>query len=123
MAEINGAYALVRTPDERRRYDSKRLSAVGPGARPASPPIVGEPPSRFDPFARRAGQSGTAPSDGSSVLTFGRYAGLSLRALARHDPDYLRWLVRHSSGVRYRREILEVLPREAEPGARLRAAR
>jgi curved DNA-binding protein CbpA len=123
MAEINGAYALVRTSDERRRYDSERLNAVGPGAVPASPPIAAEPPSRFDPFARRAGQSGAAPSDGSSVLGFGRYAGWSLRALARHDPDYLRWLVRHSSGVRYRREILEVLPKEVEPGARLRAAR
>ncbi|MGZ8562739.1 MAG: DnaJ domain-containing protein [Candidatus Limnocylindria bacterium] len=123
MAEINGAYALVRTPDERRRYDMERLNAVGPGRVSAPHPIVVEPPSRFDPLARRASQSGTAPSDGSSILTFGRYAGWSLRALARHDPDYLRWLVRHSSGVQYRREILDVLPKEVQPGARLNAAR
>jgi hypothetical protein len=44
------------------------------------------------------------------VLDFGRYAGWSLKALARHDPDYLRWLVRHSSGVRYRAEIRELIP-------------
>jgi DnaJ-class molecular chaperone len=122
MAQINGAYALVRTPEERRKYDSERLNAVGPGANPASQTTRAEP-SRFDPFARRAGQSGAAASDGSSVLAFGRYAGWSLRALARQDPDYLRWLARHSSGIRYRREILEVLPKEVVPGARLRAAR
>jgi hypothetical protein len=122
MAEINAAYAIVRTPDERRRYDLERLNAVGPGRAPA-PPIVVEPPSRFDSLARRVGLSGTATSDGSSILTFGRYAGWSLRALVRHDPDYLRWLMRHSSGVRYRREIVDVLPREAEPGARVKAAR
>lgn len=122
MAEINAAYALVRKPDERRRYDVERLNAVGPGRVPAAP-IVVEPPSRFDPMARRASQSGTSPTDGSSVLSFGRYAGWSLRALARHDPDFLRWLSRHSSGIRYRREILDLLPKEAEPGARVKASR
>lgn len=43
------------------------------------------------------------------MLDFGRYAGRSLAKLAAHDPVYLRWLSRHSSGIRYRREIAELL--------------
>jgi uncharacterized protein (DUF3820 family) len=45
-------------------------------------------------------------------LTFGRYAGWTLRDIARQDPDYLRWLSRHSSGVQYRTEIYEILTRQ-----------
>jgi hypothetical protein len=48
------------------------------------------------------------PSPGS-VLAFGRYTGWSLRDLARQDPDYLLWLSRHSSGIRYRTEIYGIL--------------
>ena len=44
-----------------------------------------------------------------SVLTFGRYLGWSLRDLARRDPEYLLWLSRHSSGIRYRTEIYGIL--------------
>ncbi len=45
-------------------------------------------------------------------LTFGRYTGWTLRDLARQDPDYLRWLSRHSSGIRYRTEIYQILTRQ-----------
>jgi len=45
--------------------------------------------------------------------------GWSLAALARHDPDYLRWLSRHSSGLRFRDEIQRLLP--AEPDLTRRA--
>jgi len=122
MSEINRAYSLIRTPEERRRYDGERLTAVGPGdAVPASPIIV--PPSRFDSASRNGMASGEPRSDGSSVLDFGRYAGWSLRALSRQDPDYLRWLMRHSSGVRYRGEISTLLPKERQPDDRARAAR
>jgi hypothetical protein len=48
------------------------------------------------------------PANGS-VLTFGRYAGWSLQDLARRDPEYLLWLSRHSSGIRYRTEIYAIL--------------
>ena len=44
-----------------------------------------------------------------SVLSFGRYTGWGLRDLARQDPDYLLWLSRHSSGIRYRTEIYAIL--------------
>lgn len=122
MAEINRAYALVRTPEDRRRYDHERLTAVGPG-RPAPASVVVAPRSRFDPLSRRVTPPGEMPSDGSSILDFGRYAGWSLRALSRHDPDYLRWLMRHSSGVRYRREIVKILPKEAEVDLHVKVGR
>ena len=51
-----------------------------------------------------------------SALDFGRYEGWRLRELARRDPDYLRWLARHSSGIRYRTAIEQVL-REARTAA------
>jgi hypothetical protein len=49
--------------------------------------------------------------DGSADarLDFGRYEGWTLRELARHDADYLRWLSRHSSGIRFRGPILRLL--------------
>jgi curved DNA-binding protein CbpA len=111
MAAINRAYAIVRRPEDRSRYDSERLQPVGPG-----PTLV--PPPRFDPWARRGAAPAEAPPAGSSVLDFGRYAGWSLQDLVRQDPDYLRWLARHSSGFRYRSEILEILPAD---GAHRRA--
>jgi hypothetical protein len=50
------------------------------------------------------------PTEGSgSVLGFGRYAGWSLGDIARKDPDYVLWLSRHSSGIRYRTEIYGIL--------------
>jgi len=43
------------------------------------------------------------------TLDFGHYAGRTIGELANDDPDYLRWLARHPSGVRYRAEIARVL--------------
>jgi hypothetical protein len=45
----------------------------------------------------------------SSTLDFGHHAGRTIAELAVSDPDYLRWLARHPSGVRYRVEINRVL--------------
>jgi hypothetical protein len=42
-------------------------------------------------------------------LDFGHHAGSTIAELASLDPDYLRWLARHPSGVRYRAEIHRVL--------------
>lgn len=53
------------------------------------------------------------PGHGSSFdatkLDFGHHAGRTIAELADEDPDYLRWLARHPSGVRYRAEIRRVL--------------
>lgn len=48
------------------------------------------------------------PSFDPTRLDFGHYAGKTIAELASLDPDYLRWLVRHPSGVRYRAEIHRV---------------
>lgn len=113
MAAINRAYAILRTPASRGRYDVERMTPVGPGS-------VVVKPAPFDPWARPAA-AGTPPSADSSVLNFGRYAGWSLRDLVRQDPDYLRWLARHSSGFRYRHEIHELIPQDDELNRRAKA--
>ena len=56
--------------------------------------------------------------DRALILDFGRYAGWCIGDLARHDPDYLRWLCRHSSGLRFRDAIMRVLPGEPDLGRR-----
>jgi curved DNA-binding protein CbpA len=93
MAELNDAYAKLRTPDRRATYDQERRA----GAAPAS---VMTPPVRAATSAEQA-RPGT--------IDFGRYRGWTIASVARQDPDYLRWLARHSSGVRFRREIKEAL--------------
>ncbi len=45
----------------------------------------------------------------STRLDFGHHAGRTIVELAESDPDYLHWLARHPSGVRYRTEIARVL--------------
>ena len=53
------------------------------------------------------------PGAGSSFdatrLDFGHHAGSTIAELASIDPEYLHWLARHPSGVRYRAEIARVL--------------
>ena len=94
MAELNMAYAMVRDGTLRAAFDrARRVTIAGVSVAAAVTP-AGAPP--------RA-------SEGGSVLSFGRYAGWGLRDIARHDPDYLLWLSRHSSGIRYRTEIYGIL--------------
>jgi hypothetical protein len=56
---------------------------------------------------------GPGPAASSSfnpqILDFGHHAGRTIEELAGSDPDYLHWLERHPSGVRYRAEIHRVL--------------
>ena len=93
MAALNRAYAVVRDERTRAAHDrGRRITisgvSVAATARPSSAPAAASP---------------------GSVVGFGRYAGWSLRDLARQDPDYLIWLSRHSSGIRYRTEIYGIL--------------
>jgi curved DNA-binding protein CbpA len=97
MADLNLAYALIRDPRVRSRHDAAlrraNLPAAsgGVGSAPMPPP--------------RSMAAGTR-------LNHGRYTGWTLRDLARQDPDYLRWLSRHSSGIRYRTEIYQILSKQ-----------
>jgi curved DNA-binding protein CbpA len=95
MAELNRAYSVLRDERARAAHDrSRRVSIAGVNVAASSVPGAVPPPANRSP---------------GSVLTFGRYAGWSLRDLARRDPEYLLWLSRHSSGIRYRTEIYGIL--------------
>jgi len=104
MAELNLAYNILRDPAGRAALDQERATA-----RTRAVPIAPAEP-RPEPGWSRPAAAATAGS--SAVLDFGRYAGWSITDLARRDPDYLRWLSRHSSGIRYRSAIMAALPRE-----------
>ncbi len=94
MADLNRAYALLRDPSTRAAHDRTcrttiaGISVAVTARSHAAPPLV---------------------AAAGSVLTFGRYLGWSLPDLARQDPDYVLWLSRHSSGIRYRTEIYGIL--------------
>ena len=95
MAELNRAYAILRDERSRATHDRRRRTSIaGISVAPSGRQSPVPPPQ--------------TPSPGS-VLNFGRYVGWSLRDLARRDPDYLLWLSRHSSGIRYRTEIYGIL--------------
>jgi curved DNA-binding protein CbpA len=96
MAELNAAWAIVRDPDLRASWDRSRRR-VRYDFRP-------QPVTQSIPPPPRSNSAGTK-------IAFGRYAGWALRDLARQDPDYLRWLSRHASGLRYRTEIYQILGR------------
>lgn len=101
MAELNAAWAMVRDPALRASWDrNQRRVTYG---FPDQPQTSVPPP----PRSARAG----------TRLQFGRYTGWALRDLARKDPDYLRWLSRHASGLRYRTEIYQILGRQGSSAA------
>lgn len=99
MLELNAAYALIRDELTRAAWDrAQRVQASSPTSAGRVPP-----PPRSDAAGTRVG--------------FGRYAGWTLRDLARQDPEYLRWLSRHSSGIAYRTEIYQILGRAGATAA------
>jgi curved DNA-binding protein len=102
MTELNAAWAMVRDPELRTNWDrGQRRAAYGFEAAPQTPSTPPPP---------RAAKAGTK-------LEHGRYSGWALRDLARADPDYLRWLSRHASGLRYRTEIYQILGRMGSSSA------
>jgi molecular chaperone DnaJ len=95
MAQLNRAYALLRDERSRTAHDrSRRATIAGISVAMSGRQSAVPPPQAASP---------------GSVLNFGRYVGWSLRDLARRDPDYILWLSRHSSGIRYRTEIYGIL--------------
>ena len=121
MTEVNRAYNLIKTPELRRRYDATRaVVAVGPGVgvSPASPPPPGAPGPRHASPNQPLRTQLASREPWPTVLDSGPYAGWRIREVARHDPEYLRWLGRHTSGIRFRREIARCLPDDREVGWR-----
>jgi len=111
MMELNQAYAMVREPQLRAQVDRARRVSRTPFDRASIPPMNGSAP----PPQRTTGRNGTANAN-ATRLESGRYAGWTLPDLAKHDPDYLKWLARHSSGLRYRKEISLILGSKAVAG-------
>lgn len=121
LAELDLAYAVLSNPAQRRAFDERRLSetvAVGPGYvngnGHASENGSG---SAYDavarlaagPLSERLAAGLHGESLGELTINFGRYAGWTLSEIAQSDPEYLQWLSRHSSGIRYRSAILRLL--------------
>ena len=110
MIELNRAYERVRNEDRRTAYEQERRRpvAVGPGS-------TSQPYDSWD--NRSSGMASSAapavaPSQGDTI-DFGQYIGWRIADIARHDPDYLRWLSRHSTGIRYLKVIAQCFPGES----------
>jgi curved DNA-binding protein CbpA len=112
MMELNQAYAMVREPALRTQHDKSRRAARTPFDVASVPPMNGG--FAAPPTSRRSNASGATST--STKLDAGRYAGWTLKDLASHDPGYLKWLARHSSGLRYRKEISLILGTRAVAG-------
>ena len=112
MMELNQAYAMVREPELRAQVDKARRASRVPFDRASIPPMNGR---TAPPPPARTVRASTADAN-ATRLDAGRYAGWTLKDLAGHDPDYLKWLSRHSSGLRYRKEISLILGSRAVAG-------
>jgi curved DNA-binding protein CbpA len=105
MASLNEAWAVLGDVSTRATYDGDHgfsMKGPEPGSSAAPPQPAPPQPVKSSP----------------DVLDFGRYAGWSLRDLARRDPDYLLWLERTSVGRRYRAAIDALLRQIPTPPAR-----
>jgi curved DNA-binding protein CbpA len=120
LKELNRAYDVLSNPGRRRVYDIERsdgFASMGPTDMIGIP--ISEPEPEPEPMPARRGLSArlqngppSAPNGGpigSTTIDFGRFAGMSLRDIAGEDTEYLRWLARHSSGIRFRGEIESLL--------------
>jgi curved DNA-binding protein CbpA len=116
MADLNWAYAVLREPSLRASYDSSHVAIAV-----ETPPATADDGERQDggsphptlservAHATEAAIERDAGNPANTTLDFGRFAGMTLRQIARVEPSYLEWLRRHSSGLRYRHQIDKVL--------------
>lgn len=127
MVELNAAYECLERAHLRAREATWPGVAVGPGAPvapgapvgPGVPVGYGHPPARFvPPDGSLLGRMTSARRRDTPVVDFGQYVGWSIADIAECDPRYLRWLSRHSSGIRYRAIIEQVLGSAPDIGRR-----
>lgn len=113
QTELDHAFAILSNSVQRRAYDARRSDELVPDG-PGSGQEDAAPRLAAGPLSERM-QAGLHGENLDSLkLDFGRYAGWTLAELAVHDADYLRWLSRHSAGIRYRRAILRLLRDQEE---------
>ena len=110
MADLNWAYATLREPSVRAAYDRTRVAIpVAADAAETQPAVASASLSQRVAMAAEAAAGRDGGNPANVILDFGRYAGMTLREIARIEPGYLEWLRRHSSGLRYRHQIDHVL--------------
>ena len=100
--ELDRALAVLTDPDRRREYDQR----LATGSAESSRVPVG--PGQGSTLNERM-HSQELGDLGAARLDFGRYAGYTLGELVQSNPEYLEWLSRHSSGIRYRGAIMRLL--------------
>ncbi|HEX6129370.1 MAG TPA: J domain-containing protein [Candidatus Limnocylindria bacterium] len=105
--ELDRALAVLTDPVKRREYD-ERLTAQAAETGATDPGRVAVGPGQGNTLAERMNAQDPGHL-GATRIDFGRYAGYSLGELVQRDPEYLQWLSRHSSGIRYRGAILRLL--------------
>ena len=110
MAAVNSAYEALERGRSARDGELAAAIAVGPGVPGASrfASAHGVTPNRA-PAGSLLARIQSARLVDSPMLDFGQYAGWRIAEVAEHDPRYLVWLSRHSSGIRFRRAIELVL--------------
>ena len=101
MTEITEAYAVLRDPEKRTKYDRWLASRRD---RRAGDRLI----KQQGDIAYGAAGVPQGPPFGS-VLEFGRYAGWTLGQIKRTDPGFLEWLMRVPAGRQYRDEIGQIL--------------
>ena len=122
MVEINAAYACL---EQVRQAAGEATSAgvpVGPGRWDGGGSSVPPPPSPAG-TGSLLDRVKTAARIDTPMVDFGQYAGWRIAEIAECDPRYLRWLSRHSSGLRFQAAIEQVLgsdPEIGRPGALVR---
>jgi curved DNA-binding protein CbpA len=124
MAELNWAYATLRDATQRAEYDRRRVAipVAEPAGEEESASVVGSSLSQRFAQAAAAAADREPANAAATTLDFGRYAGMTLRQIARVEPAYLEWLKRHSSGIRYRQQIDQVLSGLAQAAQRTGSA-
>ena len=103
MAEINEAYATLKNPAERKKYDEWLASRRD---RRSADRLIRRP---GDVSYGEAGLP-IGPPQGS-VIDFGRYSGWTLGQIKRRDPSFLEWLLRAPAGRHLRDEIQQLIRR------------
>ncbi len=117
--ELKRAYAILSDRGRRNAYDAEHAPvafSIGPVDGPDSEPMRnGGLSGRI--AAQNGGTAAPAHDDGPAEprLNFGRYAGHTLDEILHLYGEYLRWLSRHSSGLRYRSAIMKLLAQPEAP--------
>ncbi len=121
MVEINAAYECLEREHLRGRDGAGARVSVGPGRQPAGSvagPAAVPARSAAPSYGTLMDRVRAAERIDTPVVDFGQYAGWRIAEIAQHDPRYLRWLSRHSSGLRFRHAIERVLGPDSEIGRR-----